>query len=100
MSVLRVIYGRDFAYSPRGPRPSPFKLQKSAAICDQKCELRQKEGAQSVLFFCVTVITTETECIRGNNKVEFKHQDQPFALFKGSIHINPVWNTGDRLVIA
>ena len=51
MSVLRVIYGRDFAYSPRGPRPSPFKLQKSAAICDQKCELRQKEGAQSVLFF-------------------------------------------------
>ena len=33
MNVLRVNYGLDFAFSPRGPCPSPFMhVQKSAAI--------------------------------------------------------------------
>ena len=26
MNVLRVFYGLDFAYSPRGPRPRPLKF--------------------------------------------------------------------------
>ena len=42
MNVLHVNYGLDFAFSPRGPCPRPFLLQKFVAR--KCCHLAVKKG--------------------------------------------------------